>query len=248
LVPSDRQLYYHVPGIPGWAKLDSLGRDFIGLNINLAYVILEDSAEPRGGVLVIKSGRYHEPNRFSINRLPDRVHLVRMPDKFDNGVCGTVPVFDEQDISTKSYNDYHDQGLNVPDIKTINAFHLHYAARRNRCRSTNDRTADTALDLRSNLSQFSFDPHVVAHGSPTGIIQVLSWLGITRAYANTQTLEGQRVEMKQYRSSPGKPICVRFNLTIAGPSSFLRVNDLESLSQSGLSYIRSDEQEWSMSR
>jgi hypothetical protein len=34
---------------------------------------------------------------------------------------------------------------------------------------------------------------------------------------------------------------------VSGPASFLRINDLEALSQYGVRYIRSDEQAWSLS-
>src|SRR5262249_28094871 len=101
------------------------------------------------------------------------------------------------------------------------------------------------LDLRSNLSQFSFDPDVVAGRGTYG--QIFAWFGINRAYASSENLTSQRVEMRQYRTVPGQPVCVRFALPVRGPSSFLRLNDLEALSQSGLRYVRSDEQEWSLS-
>jgi hypothetical protein len=242
----DRQLYYQRPGGSGWVKMDVSGLDFSGQNIRFAYVILENFADARAGVLVIKSGRLRQMQETPAPRSVRRVQLVRLPDKLNNGTCGPIPDFGAKEVSAKSYDDYHDQGLNVPEIKTLRAFHFQYASRRAGCRRTNDDAVDSILppDLRSNLSQFSFDRDVVARGTYS---QVLAWFRINRAYASSENLANQRVEMKQYRTVAGQPVCVRFDLPVRGPASFLRLNDLESLSQSGLRYIRSDEQEWSLS-
>jgi hypothetical protein len=245
----DRQLYYHVPGAPGWAKMDHWTADFNGRNVTFAYVVVENFAKARAGVLVIKSGRLRQMNEPAVRRPNGRVQLVRLPNTFNNGACAPVPDFGEKDISAKSYDGYHDQGLNVPDIKTINAFHFQYASRRGGCRRTNDAAADSLAppDLRSNRSQFSFDPDVVAHGTYS---QVMAWFRPTRAYAGSEYLANQRVEMKQYRTVPAQPVCVTFTLAVRGSASFLRINDLEALSQNGLRlrYIRSGEQQWSLSR
>lgn len=90
----------------------------------------------------------------------------------------------------------------------------------------------------------TFDPDVVARGTYS---QIFAWFRINRAYAGSENLTIQRVEMKRRRTVRGQPDRVRFTLPVRGPSTFLRNNDLEALSQSGLRYVRSDEQEWSLS-
>jgi hypothetical protein len=247
---ADRGLYYHLHGSAGWAKMDISAPDFSGQTVRFAYLVLENFTEPRAGVLIFKSGRLRQMDEPPVSRRTNRVQLVRLPDNFDNGACAPVPAFGEKgekDISAKSYDDYHDQGLNVPEIKTINAFHFQYASRRGRCRRTDDDAVDSVWpsDPRSNLSQFSFDQNVVAHGTYS---QVLAWFKPAQALASSENLANQRVEMKQYRTVPGRPVCVRFALTVNGRSSFLRINDLEALTQNNSRYVRSDEQEWSLSR
>ncbi len=242
----DRQLYYRAPGNPGWSVMDFSGADFTGQSVKFAYVIMEHFSEARAGVLVMKSGRLRQMNEPPVRPSAKRVQLVRLPQRFNNGACAPVPPFGERDVSAQSYDDYHDRGLNVPDIKTINAFHFQYASRHGNCRWTNDAAADSISpwDPRSNLGQFSFDQHVVANGTYS---QALAWFRPRSAYASSDGLANQRVEMKQYRSVPNQAVCVRFNLAVAGPASFLRIDDLESLSPGDLRYVRSDEQEWRLS-
>lgn len=48
-----------------------------------------------------------------------RVQLVRLPHKLDNSTWGPVPDVGANDVSAKSYDDYHGQGPNVHEIKTL---------------------------------------------------------------------------------------------------------------------------------
>ena len=247
LVLGDRQLYYRQPGSDVWANMNDAVPNFSGQNINFAYVIVENFDQSRAGVLVVKSGRIRQIGEPQISSSVKQVHLVRLDRRrpFDNRPCALVPAFGRKDVSAQSYDDYHDRGLTVPDIKTIEAFHFEYVARHGGCHSTNNASIDSPWDPRSNRGQFSFDPNIVGR---TTYSQVAGWFSPNRAYASSDNLAEQSVEMKQYRSVVARPVCVRFNVSVPGSASFLRINDLESLSQNGLRYVRSDEQTWSLSR
>jgi hypothetical protein len=240
----DRQLFFQVRGSPVWAPLDG-PVDLAGQDVTYAYVIRESIDPARNGVVVLKSGRLHqldEPRKASKNVL-----LVRHVDAADNRSCGAVSEFGEISVPAKSYDDFHDLGLAVREIKTIRAFHIKYAARRNHCRRTDDNGPDLILppDARSNRGQFSFNPQVVARQTYS---QVLALAGVTTAYASSDNLEDQRVEIKQYQVSASFPTCVRFNPSAQGRSSFLTINDLEALTQQDGRYMRSAEQTWPLSR
>lgn len=245
----DRELYYQTPGTSRWAKMDAFGTDFHNQKITFAYVILEDFAEARDGVLIIKSGRIRQMGEPPLRQ--SSIKLVRVDERFPNRDCGTPAPFGKRGrgrVSARSYDDYHDRGLNVggQDQATLNSFHFRYAARRG-CRLTNDPTPDSyaVLDFRSNLSQFSFDPDVVRRGTYS---QVIALFGIGTASAASDGLTDRRVETKQYHSLPHKPVCVVFKLAVGGAASFLRINDLEALKEWGNRYIRADEQSWALSQ
>jgi hypothetical protein len=243
----DRQLFFQVKGDSAWTSLDDAAVDLGNQNVSYAYVIRESLDPTRNGVVVLKSGRTRNLDEPQQSRQSKNVVLVRRADAADNKRCGPVSDFGEQLVSAKSYDDYHDEGLKGSQIKTMRAFHIKYAARADRCRRTDDNGPDSLLppDLRSNRGQFSFDPEVVAHGTYS---QVLAWTGVSRASASSENLADQRVEIKQYEVSVNAPTCVRFTLPVQGRSSFLKINDLEALTQGGLNYMRSDERNWSLSR
>lgn len=245
---SDRELFYQIPGTSRWTKMDDLGAAFRNQSVKFAYVIVEDFAEARDGVLIIKSGRTRQANEPPLNRPTKSVKLVRVNEGFPNRGCGQPAPFGERRVSAQSYDAYHDRGLKVngQDQTTLDSFHFKYAARRG-CRMTNDPTADSyaVLDFRSNRSQFSFDPNVVREGTYS---QVIAFFGVNTASAASETLANQRVETKQYHSLSHTPVCVVFNLTVSGAANFLRINDLEALKQWGNRYIRADEKSWALSQ
>jgi hypothetical protein len=243
----DRQLFFQAKGIAGWTSLDETTIDLANQNVTYAYVIRETVDPSRNGVVVLKSGRMRGPDEPQQSRQSKTVVLVRHADAADNKKCGMVSDFGERQVAAKSYDDFHDQGLKVPESATLHAFHIKYAARNNRCRRSDDNGPDSLLppDLRSNRGQFSFDPDVVSRGTYS---QVLAWAGVSQASASSENLADQRVEIRQYEVSVNVPTCVRFTLPPQGRASFLRINDLEALAQNGLNYVRSDEKHWPLSR
>jgi hypothetical protein len=243
----DRQIFFQLKGSTSWAPLDGTTADLANQNVTYAYVIRESIDPARNGVVVVKSARVRqldEPRKSTKN-----VTLVRHTDGSDNKSCGVISEFGEQSVPAKSYDDFHDLGLAVPEIKTIRGFHIKYAARLNHCRRTDDNGPDSVVprDPRSNRGQFSFNAEVVSLETYS---QVLALAGATNAHASSQNLDDQRVEIKQYQVSANFPTCVRFTPPAQGRSSFLKINDLEALTQvsPGSSYVRADERGWVLSR
>lgn len=247
LILRDRQLFFQTKGTTAWTSLDDTTIDLANQSVTFAYVIRETIDASRNGVVVLKSGRMRRLDEPQQSRQSKTVLLVRHADAADNKKCGKVADFGERPVSAKSYDDFHDQGLKVPESAMLHSFHLKYAARNNRCRRSDDNGPDSLLppDLRSNRGQFSFDPDVVSRGTYS---QVLAWADISRASASSENLADQRVEIRQYAVSVNAPTCVRFTLPPQGRASFLRIDDLEALAQSGLNYVRSDEKRWSLSQ
>jgi hypothetical protein len=166
----------------------------------------------------------------------------------DNGTCGSVPLFTSRDVAARSYDDYHDGALRVadPDQTTLKTFHYTYAGRDGRCRRTDDIRQDsrTPVDRRSNRSQFSFDPDIVANGTAS---QVASLFAPSSALASSERLADQRVGLQAYRAEPGLPTCVRFTLKVPARAAFVRINDLEGLKSQGIYNLRADEVTWTLS-
>jgi hypothetical protein len=243
----DRQVFFQLQGSATWLALDSAAPDLVDQAVSYAYVIRENRDPGRSGVVVLKSARLHRPDEP--RKATKTVLLVRHAEAVDNKSCGAISDFGERRISAKSYDDFHDLGMKVPEMKTIAGFHIKYAARLKHCRLTDDNSPDSIAprDSRSNRGQFSFNDDVVARETYS---QALNVIGISSAYASYDTLEDQRVEIKQYQVSANFPTCVRFSLPPQGKSSFLRVNDLEALKRpdSGNGYVRADEQGWALSR
>jgi hypothetical protein len=243
----DRQVFFQIKGDTAWAPLDGTSADLANQNVTYAYVIRETIDPARNGILVVKSARVRQLDE---SRRPTKNDmLVRHVDGSDNKSCGVISEFGEQSVPAKSYDDFHDLGLAVPEIKTIRSFHIKYAARLNHCRRTDDNGPDSVVprDPRSNRGQFSFNPDVVSRETYS---QVLALAGATTAYASSENLDDQRVEIKQYQVSANFPTCVRFTPPAQGRSSFLKINDLEALTQvsPGSGYVRADEKGWALSR
>jgi hypothetical protein len=243
----DREVFFQLQGSAAWLPLDGAAPDLADQIVNYAYVIRESRDPERSGVAVLKSARLH---RLDEARKADKaVTLVRHAEAIDNRSCGAVADFGEQKIPAKSYDDFHDLGLKVREMKTIAGFHIRYAARLNHCRRTDDNSPDSIVprDSRSNRGQFSFNDDVVTRETYS---QALNVIGISTAYAASDNLEDQRVEIKQYRVSVNFPTCVRFTMPRQGKSSFLKINDLEALKrlETGDGYVRANQQSWVLSR
>jgi len=242
----DHEVFFRPKGADGWTALDGVQPDLASQTVEFAYVIRENIDPARSGVVILKSARTRRLDEPSAGHATREVHLVRGAEAFDNGKCGAVADFGEKDIPAVSYDRYHDEGRKVPESGILHAFHLRYAARRGACHVTDDGTQDSIVpwDARSNRSQFSFDPAVVAGGTYS---QALAWFGVTPTYASSGNLANQRVELKQYRVDAALPTCVRFRLSALGRGSFLRINDLEGLIANGLNYARASENAWALS-
>lgn len=244
--PGDRELYVLTRN--GWSKVTTLNLDLPRQTFEFAYVIRDDASEARRGVLLIKSGRNKLPDEQSMTRRSKKVRLSRSKGNVDdNTPCGPIADFADLSVSAQSYDDFHDRGLAVADGKTLEKFHINYAARRNNCRRTDNDAIDSIvpLDLRSNRGQFSFDRSVVNFGTYS---QVLAWFKPTSAFASSDELADQRVEMRQYRTIADTPVCIRFNVSVRGPATFLRINDLEARLIDNLRFLRAAEQEWTLSQ
>jgi hypothetical protein len=250
----DGELFFKLPDSDIWRSLDETSVALGKQKISFAYVIQEKLDKRRSGIVIVKSGRNRVASE-SIAEAPKVVELVRTkPDKnidgseFDNGRCGPIPDFTTSKISAESYDRYHDLGSKVPEQGILNQFHYNYVGRRDRCRRTDNSDPDSRVPQvnRSNRGQFSFDPDIVGRATAS---QIATLIGPTPAYAGSSGgLAEQRVEMKAYRAQTGLPTCVLFTLTVPASTGFVRVNDLEGLTQHGLYYLRSDEKAWSLSR
>jgi hypothetical protein len=235
----DRQTYFQEKKGSPWTLLSAPIESFGTRQTNFAYVFREQFREGHSGVIVIKSARNRQLNERQRSLQEKPVHLVRQADNY----CGNQVFFGEGQISAKSYDDYHDQGIRGPEFSTIKSFHVRYVARGGGCKKTNESGPDSLIDPRSNRGQFSFDPRVVSQQTYS---QVLAQTGIGTAYASSENLEDQRVEIMQYKTIPNMPSCVRFNLPIQKRTSFLRINDLEAVSLKESMFVRSDEKEWQL--
>ncbi|KIZ39161.1 hypothetical protein OO17_21280 [Rhodopseudomonas palustris] len=250
----DGQLFFQPPGHSDWVPVDGSSVALGNQTISFAYVVRETIEKRRAGVVIVKSGRLRTPDEPPVSRASRSVQLVRNappPDSdgrpFDNGKCGQIPAFGAASVSAQSYDDFHDLGARAPEREQgiLNSFHYKYVGRRNGCKRTDNSDEDSRipLDRRSNRGQFSFNSAVVAGAT---LSQVASYVGPGPAYANSEKLTEQRVEIQAYRTATGFPSCVRFDLKVPARAAFVRINDLEGLKEQGLDYVRADEKAWSI--
>ncbi len=241
----DGQLFYRIPGTPGWSELPEGDTSLGNTRLDFTYVIDESFEKKRSGVVIIKTGRARKPSEEAVDPQAKSVHLVRRPQQISNEPCGNVTIFGSGDVSPRSYDDYHDVGTATPDDATLDSFHFKYAARRNSCHKTNSSIGDSLSPYaRSNRGQFSFDPDVVDRGT---YLQLALLFHVTTASASSEKLTNQRVEARQYQVVSGTPQCISFKLNVPGFAGFLRINDLEALSSDGLSVpIRAPEHRWTL--
>jgi hypothetical protein len=237
----DTALLYLPPGGREWMEVQPSSGAFGNQVIQFAYVIQEKIDQSRAGITVVKSGRLRQLNEPNA----DRVDLVRNTEDTDPSVCQPVAPSMTANISARSYDAYHDQGLRVPEQDVLDSFHYSYAGRNGSCKPTNSARRD-ARSARTNLGQFSFNQAVVR--GETGN-QLSSYVSPNRALAaSSNNLADQRVEIQAYRARTGFPSCVRFSLKVPTKDAFVRINDLEGLKQDGRYYVRSDEITWTLAR
>jgi len=236
----DGQLLQFSNGV--WKQIppgDTIGLP--GQKLRLFYVVRDLSKQIRSGVLIFKTARTRSAEDFAA---PRDIQLSREPRHVDNTPCGAVERFPTRPVPSDSYDIYHDEGRAVAAQKDLDAFHFNYVGRRRGCRLTNDHNPDGLFDLRTNRGQYSFDKDVVGRQTWS---QILALLGPSRAFASSCNLQDQRVEVKQYTTIANAPACVGFTVRVAGPASFLRINDLEGLTLFGNRFYRSPEREWALS-
>jgi hypothetical protein len=233
----DRQTYFQDKESLSWNLLSAPMESLANRPTNFAYVFREQFKAGHSGVIVIKSARNRQSSEPQRSPQEKPVQLVRQPDNY----CGKRAVFGTGQITAKSYDDYHDQGIRGPEYPTIKSFHAQYVGRGGGCKRTDESGPDSLVDPRSNRGQFSFDPRVASQQTYS---QVLAQIGTSTAYASSENLEDQRVEIMQYTTTANMPSCVRFGLPAQKRASFLRVNDLEGLVFKQPMFVRSDEKEW----
>ncbi|WP_314944763.1 hypothetical protein [Bradyrhizobium cosmicum] len=243
----DGQLLYRPPGAREWSEFTSGLGQLANQTFDFAYVIQEKISQSRSGVAILKSGRLRSPS----DPPEQPLELKRNTENADPAEC-VVPPSMSTKVSAKSYDDYHDRGLSVPDQSALDSFHYKYAGFRyngarsyGSCKKTDSALRD-ARSRRSNRMQFSFDAAVVRGLSNT---ELESYFSLNRAVAATPgRFDNRRVEMQAYRVKAGLPSCLRFTLAIPPGAVFLRINDLEGLQRDERYYVRSDEVEWELAR
>jgi hypothetical protein len=256
----DAQLFYQPPNTTVWMPAGSAALQFGGKTLQFAYVVREQLAASRRGIIILKSGRPRQMTESVEDKVVSRVQLVRKyssqgqgEDRVaENGTCGPIPRFGvngEGDVSARSYDVFHDLGRAVSDADrpVIKSFHHNYVGREKRCRETDyDRTVDSRSsppDPRYNRGQFSYDENVVGKSTPSQ----LAWYFSSTAIAEpAPPYAERRVELLRYDVKKETPACVFFKLTVPATNAFVRINDLEGLKQSGVYYVRADEQTWSL--
>jgi hypothetical protein len=239
----DGQLFYRVAGALDWTEMPDAGVSLGNVRSEFIYIVDETFEAARAGVVILKTGRIRQAGEEQPNPQAKTLRLVRHFKQFDNGSCGNVTDFGKASVSPKSYDDYHDVGRATVDDATLDSFHFKYAARRNGCHTTNSKLGDTLSPYaRSNRGQFSFDTDVVDFGT---YYQILVLAHVETASAASEKLAAQRVETRQYRVVRGRPECVSFKYRVPPGTAFLRINDLEALSDQGGSTLkRAMEHRW----
>lgn len=227
-----------------WRTVKGDLQDYVrlqGRRVFFTYVVSdEDVKTPRRGLVVIKSGY----DLALVDRDGDTENTTLHRNSSPNvDKCETELRYFDRKVSSYVYDRYHDYGFKTrnkdQDYKSIEEFHIKYAARKG-CKISNDARADIPYGghWTSNRSQFSFDPKVVESGQHN---QLLTWLGISPAYAS-QPISDRQVDVKKYAVDGAGLACVRFNLMVS-PGRFVRINDLE---RRGL--FRGNEQMWTWSK
>ncbi|WP_322883391.1 hypothetical protein U8C37_25495 (plasmid) [Sinorhizobium medicae] len=201
--------------------------------IKFAYIVKDEALRnDRRGIVAIKSG--FSRLQSSDDHDMDTVALYR-PSMRDPCRKRPYPMMQGK-VSVTEYDDYHDRDRRTDADKEFSKFHLTYDSQRG-CRNSNDRSADAYFrqQCRSNRSQFSFDPDVVANGQYR---QLFAWFRVRSAFARGSTA-GRAVQIRKYQADKAGLACVTFRVTV-GPGAFLRVNDLE-----GRTAIGGDAAVWS---
>lgn len=242
--PYDGQLFYRAEGASGWTKMPDTGVSLGNIKTEFIYVVDETIEDYRSGVVILKTGRTRQPGEEQPDPHAKSVRLVRHSQQFDNTPCGIVSDFGKGRVSPTSYDDYHDVGKSTVDDATLDRFHFKYVARRKGCRATNSALGDTLSPYaRTNRGQFSFDPDVVDRGT---YFQLFVWTHVTTASASSEKIANQRVEIRQYHVVRGTPECIDFKYRVPAVSAFLRINDLEALTDLS-PHQRAPEHRWPLS-
>lgn len=230
---SDRALLWRYAS--KWHPIRELNAKLKGTEhrtFTFAYVIKDrELGSARRGVIVVKSGFLQLRSADSGDSSTVALYRGAMKDP-----CRKRPYEKMQgEASVKDYTDYHDKDLRTNSDGLFSRFHVTYDSRRG-CQESNDGSADAYFSrrYRSNRSQFSFDPYVVANGQYS---QLLALFGVTPAFASPP-IAGRTVQIRKYQADANGLACVKFRTTV-GPGAFLRVNDLESRT-----FLGNDGTEW----
>ena len=204
----------------GWHEVE--GSEALNPSIeSFAYAIRP--VVPRQGAILIKSGTIRDSESSARG---ERIQLFRSSQPL--APCGGISTPTDTAVSWRSYTEFHDFGRepDSSDTKAIYDFHIRYLRSGSQCVSTADSTTEGILsfDGRSNRSQFSFDPSVVAKGQYS---QISSTLFLTKALAGFANFTNPRVEISGYDAKKEAVTCVRFKIPSAGTQTFIRIVDLE---------------------
>ncbi len=221
----DGQLFYSPSGDGKWISFASFSNITSPRRMSFVYIVREAFLPQRSGVIVIKSQKIISDPREN-GGTSQTVKLVRRDPALSKGNrCSSNSNFGEhgQFVTSQAYDDYHDYGFQkLNELKTLKNFHTKYPLSGERCKASDDTSWDNLFDWRSNRSQFSFDPNVVAHG----MFSQLSSLLVGKGVAASARLANQRVAIKSYVTEDHLA-CVQFSVSVSGPDHILRINDLE---------------------
>jgi hypothetical protein len=216
----DRTLLWLKDG--SWHPVRQLNADLAAgeiRTITFAYIIQDEKDAPtRRGIVVVKSGsRLRARSVEGANKVV--LYRPRIADR-----CRNKP-FPEMNgkVEVHNYDSYHDSNIKTNEYKTLREFHVRYDSRRG-CKWSDDNSSDeVSWRSRSNRSQFSFDPDVVANGQHSFVSTLF---GARKSFAG-EMIRPRKAEIRKYQVNEEGTACVRFSVKIE-PGAFVRVNDLES--------------------
>lgn len=205
----------------GWRQVEDPEHFTPGPSQSFAYFV--QPSPVRQGAIVIKSGAVQDPASTDKS---ERVQLVINKQSLEPCSRDSSPRVTS--VSSQSYAKFHDSGLKTDseDTQKMHDFHIRYLRSGSTCVSTADTTTEGVLsfDGRSNRSQFSFDPGVVAKGQ---LSQISLMLFPTRTSEEFARLTNLRVEIFGYDTGKEAATCLRFTVPTAGAQMFMRIVDLE---------------------
>lgn len=226
----DGQLFYRdFEGHP-WVLFAPQSRVSVQGTASFTYVVRAFSDAERTGVVVIKSGARLGAPTADISVQEKSISLHREDNQSSSAgntaaACTPAPHFQEPaSVTAEEYARYHDDGYALGTTK-LSTYHFSYPSLK-LCKATNDTTADSLFDRRSNRSQFSFDQSVVSSGMHSRLTAFLPFGVQASASGAFAGITNLRVQTIGYTTEGGLA-CVSFKVPGFDDQYFLRINDLE---------------------